>query len=86
MLALMVGVFIAIDVIILLVYTIVDGARGNLGAELRPNDEHVRTEIGVSIITHPQCMYKGYSSYLVCVDLCVCLLIAMCLQVIQRFY
>lgn len=49
MLALMVGVFTAIDVIILLVYTIVEGAQGNLGAELRANDENIRTEVGVSI-------------------------------------
>ena len=48
MLGLMVVIFIAIDVVILLLYTIVEGAQGNLDAELRPNDELIRTEVGVS--------------------------------------
>ena len=48
MLALMVVAFTVIDVLILLLYTIVEGARGNLGAELQQNDESPRVEVGVS--------------------------------------
>ena len=44
----MVVAFITIDVFILLVYMIVEGARGNLGAELQQNDENFRVEVGVS--------------------------------------
>ena len=45
MLALMVVAFTVIDVLILLIYTIMEGARGNLGAELQQN---VREEVDVS--------------------------------------
>ena len=48
MLTIAVGVFITIDVAILLIYTVVEGARGNLQAELQPNDENIREEFGVS--------------------------------------
>lgn len=50
MLALSVVVFITIDVIILLTYTTVEGIRGNLYAELQPNDEDRQAEIGVSLL------------------------------------
>ena len=48
MLALMVVAFTVIDILILLIYTIMEGARGNLGAELQQNDENVREEVDVS--------------------------------------
>ena len=48
MLTIAVGVFITIDVAILLIYTVLDGARGKLQAELQPNDENIREEFGVS--------------------------------------
>ena len=48
MLVLAVVVFIAIDIIILLVYVLVEGVGGTLDARLVPNDENIRTEIGVS--------------------------------------
>ena len=50
MLALIVLVFIAIDVIILLVYLIYNGAQGSLEAIRLRNRENPQAEIGVSEI------------------------------------
>ena len=50
MLALAVLVFIAIDLAILLVYTVVEGARGNLCAQRQPNSENLKTESGVRLL------------------------------------
>ena len=50
MLVLAVVVFVVLDIIILLVYTIVEGARGNLNAELTVHEEDRQTEVGVSAI------------------------------------
>ena len=49
-LALAVVMFIIVDVIILLVFTIVDGVEGELTAKLMPNLEHPTSEIGVSMM------------------------------------
>ena len=58
-LALVVAVFVLIDIITLVVYTIVEGLRGNLNAVLVQNEENPSTElgIGVSIFTcqHMDC-------------------------------
>ena len=48
-LALGVAVLVLIDVLILVVYTIVEGPRGNLNATLVQNEENPSSEIGVSI-------------------------------------
>ena len=48
MLVLAVVVFVVLDVVILLVYTIVEGARNNLSAELVINEENRQAEVGVS--------------------------------------
>ena len=49
-LALVVAVFVLIDVIILLVYTIIEGLRGNLNAMLVQNEETPSSEVGVRIV------------------------------------
>ena len=46
-LALAVAMFVLIDVITFLVYTIVEGLRGNLKAILVQNEENPSAEIGV---------------------------------------
>ena len=46
-LALTVTILVLIDIIILFIYTVVEGVRGNLNATLVPNEENFRTEIGV---------------------------------------
>ena len=48
MLALLVAVFVSIDIFILVVYTVVEAAHGRLNAVLMPNDEHAITLAGVS--------------------------------------
>ena len=50
MLILAVVVFVVLDVIILLLYTIVEGARGNLNAELTVHEENRQIEVGVSAV------------------------------------
>ena len=64
MLALMVVAFIAIDVCILLVYIIVEGTRGNLGAELRQNDENFRVEVGVRFLAITIQSFLNYTALL----------------------
>jgi hypothetical protein len=49
-LALSVALLVLIDVLILLIYTIVEGLRGSLNATLMQNEEDPSAEIGVSII------------------------------------
>ena len=49
MLALVIVIFVIIDVAILLVYMIIGGVRGNLDAVLRLNDEEAQIEVGVSL-------------------------------------
>ena len=49
-LALVVAVFVLIDIIILLVYTIIEGLRGNLNAMLVQNEETPPSEVGVRIV------------------------------------
>lgn len=48
MLALLVAVFVSIDIVILVVYTVVEAVHGRLNAVLMPNDEHAITLAGVS--------------------------------------
>ena len=48
-LALGVAVLVLIDILILVVYTIVEGPRGNLNATLVQSEENPLSEIGVSI-------------------------------------
>ena len=50
-----------IDIVILLLYTVTEAVRGNLGAKLTPNRELPEETIGVS-----------YTVYSVCVCLCEC--------------
>lgn len=47
-LALGVALLVAFDFLILLVYSIVEGTRGNLAAMLEPNRENIRDITGVS--------------------------------------
>ena len=47
--ALAVAVLVLIDVLILMVYTVVEGLRGSWNATLVQNEENPSTEIGVSI-------------------------------------
>ena len=47
-LALAVAVLVLIDVLILMVYTVVEGLRGNLNAMFVQNEENPSAEIGVS--------------------------------------
>jgi hypothetical protein len=49
MLLLGVGVLVAIDIIILTTYTIVEHFHNNLSAELAPSKEHPEDLVGVSI-------------------------------------
>ena len=53
MLILAVVVFVVLDIVILLVYTIVEGARGSLNAELTVHEENRQIEGGVSAILKP---------------------------------
>ena len=62
--ALFVLCLVIIDIVILLLYTVTEAVRGNLGAKLTPNRELPEETIGVS-----NTMYSDY----VCV--CVCVLI-----------
>ena len=48
MLAILVAVFVSIDIFILVVYTVVEAVHGRLNAVLLPNDEHAITLAGVS--------------------------------------
>ena len=48
-LALCVAVLVLIDVLILLIYTIVEGLRGSLKAVLMQSEENPLSEIGVSL-------------------------------------
>ena len=52
-----VAVFVLIDIITLLVYTIVEGLRGNLNAILVQNERNPSAEIGVRIITCARGLY-----------------------------
>lgn len=45
-----VALLVLIDLLILLIYTIVEGLRGRLNAVLVQNEENPLTEIGVSVI------------------------------------
>ena len=48
-LALVVTVFVLIDIITLVVYTIVEGLGGNLNAILVQNEENPSTELGIGV-------------------------------------
>ena len=49
-LALAVGVFVLVDIIILLIHTIIEDVMGDLNAKLVHNEENPSSEVGVRII------------------------------------
>ena len=53
MLALLVAVFVSIDIVVLVVYTTVEALHGSLNAALMPNDEHAILLVGVSTCREP---------------------------------
>ena len=59
MLLLGVLVLVAIDVGILLVYDVVEGSRGNLGATRFPNKEHLNDLQGVSVLVKLELAVTG---------------------------
>ena len=52
MLVLVVGVLVSIDITILVIYTAVEGYRGNIEATLVPNGEHPESIDGVCGCVH----------------------------------
>lgn len=59
MLALGVGFLVLIDLIILVIYTLVEGIRGNLGAMRVSHVERPEEISGVSLTTHLQHVYDS---------------------------
>ena len=49
-LALAVGVLVAIDIFIIIIFTVVEAASGDLDADLQSNDENIVSLLGVRIL------------------------------------
>jgi hypothetical protein len=60
MLGLLVAVFVSIDIVILVVYTVVEAVYGRLNAILMPNDEHAVVLVGVSHLFSNQIINVTY--------------------------
>ena len=55
--AVAVAVLVFIDIVVLCIYTIIEGVYGNLSAHRVPNEENLQSEIGVSIRLYDQPNY-----------------------------